>query len=424
MMSKKKRSRRVHLAGWVTPLPAQKEGGPDFCNQRQYDLIAKSGIRDMYAIFERSAIEIDGKNACERALEYASKAGVGYYVWDDEIARLLLESDKKTVKKYVKKYSKYSAYRGVLLKDEPNKEQLPWVKQCRDTWNKYFPKKDCYTNLFPSHVERSACKLEDGETWEEDYVKAYLKDGAQRLSYDLYPLTIEDDGSISQQKEFLYNLEFCAESAKEAGVPMWVFIQALSYSKWHRHPDEAALRWQIMSAFAYGAKGIQYFCYWPPTEDAILTVKEGFVTQEGEPTSVYYAAQKIHQEIFAFEKEYTQYDYVGVMPIKGTAAVGKNFTYDLLKTPMLSHEKVLSVEATQDTLIGALRSEKGKEAFFIVNYCDPYYHQEDEVTLKLNGITKIDAYVGGKKQRFESVDGTFTFKIEAGDGIFAMLTED
>ena len=96
-MSKKVRSDKVHLAGWVTPMPMQKEGDKDFCNQRQYDLIAACGIRDMYAIFERSAIEIDGKNACERALEYASKAGVGYYVWDDEIARLLLESDEKTV---------------------------------------------------------------------------------------------------------------------------------------------------------------------------------------------------------------------------------------------------------------------------------------------------------------------------------------
>ena len=71
-----------------------------------------------------------------------------------------------------------------------------------------------------------------------------------------------------------------------------------------------------------------------------------------------------------------------------------------------------------------MKSEKGKDAFFIVNYCDPYYHQEDEVILKLNGVTKMDAYVGGKKQRFESVDGTFTFKIGAGDGIFALPTED
>ncbi|MBQ9117825.1 MAG: hypothetical protein IJY11_01325 [Clostridia bacterium] len=421
---KKERADKVHIAGWVTPMPMQKEGGKDFCNQHQYDLIAGCGIRDMYAIFERSAVEIDGKNACERALEYASKAGVGYYVWDDEIARLLLESDERTVKEYVKKYEKFSAYRGVLLKDEPNVEQLAWVKQARDKWNEYFPDKDCYTNLFPSHVERSLAKLEEGDTWEETYVKAYLKDGAQRLSYDLYPLLIEDDGSISQQKEFLHDLEFCAEAAKEAGVPMWVFIQSLSYSKWHRHPDEAALRWQIMSAFAYGAKGIQHFCYWPPTEDAILTVKEGFVTRDGEPTSVYEAAKKIHQEIFAFEKDYTQYDYVGVMPIRGSQPVGKNFTYDLLQQPMQSHDKILGVEATQDTLVGALQNEGGRDAFFIVNYCDPYYHQKDEVTLKLNGVNKMDVYVRGEKRRLVSDDGTFTFTIEAGDGIFAMLTED
>ena len=423
-MSKKVRADKVHIAGWVTPMPAQEEGGVDFCNQRQYDLIAGCGIRDMYAIFERSAVEIDGKNACERALEFASKAGVGYYVWDDEIARLLLESDEKTVREYVKKYEKFPAYRGVLLKDEPNVEQLAWVKKARDKWNEYFPDKDCYTNLFPSHVDRGLAKLEEGDTWEETYVKAYLKDGAQRLSYDLYPLLIEDDGSISQQKEFLHDLEFCAEAAKEAGVPMWVFIQSLSYSRWHRHPDEAALRWQIMSAFAYGAKGIQHFCYWPPTEDKILTVTEGFVTREGEPASVYYHAKKIHEEIFAFEKDYTQYDYVGVMPIRGEQAVGKNFTYDLLKTPMRAHDKIVSVRATQDTLVGALKNEEGKDAFFIVNFCDPYYHQEDEVVLELKGATTLDVWEGGKKRKEVGENGKFTFKIQAGDGIFAMLTEE
>lgn len=356
-MSKTKRSNQVHIAGWVTPLPAQTQGGPDYCNQHQYDLIAECGIRAMYAIFERSAVEIDGKNANERALEYASKAGVGYYIWDDEVAKLLLAGDETAVRSYMEKYTKYPAFAGLLLKDEPNLEQLAWVKQARDAWDKIFPEKDCYTNLFPVHVERSLCKLKDGETYEDDYVKAYLNDGAQRLSYDLYPLMYDDDGNLSQQKEFLYNLEFCAESAKEAGVPMWTFIQALSYSRWHRHPDEAALRWQIMTSFAYGAKGIQYFCYWPPTEDCGLVVKEGFVTPDGEPTDIYRAAQKIHKDIFAFEEDYTRYDYVGVMPICGSRAVGKNFTYDLLRRPLQSHARIQSVEATQDTLVGVLQDE-------------------------------------------------------------------
>ena len=91
---------------------------------------------------------------------------------------------------------------------------------------------------------------------------------------------------------------------------------------------------------------------------------------------------------------------------------------------MTSHEKILGVEATQDTLIGALKKEDGGEAFFLVNYCDPYYHETDEVVLRLNDVKQLDVYVGGVKQRLTSQDGTYRFKIEAGDGIFAMLTED
>lgn len=418
------KKQQVHIAGWVTPLPAQELGGMDFCNQEQYDLIADCGIRCMYAIFERSAVDINGKNANERALEYASNAGVSYYVWDNRLKELLEEGDREKVWAQLEKYTKFPAFAGILLKDEPNKEELSWLVKMQEIWKTYLPEKDAYVNLYPVHVDREQCKFKDGDDFWEDYVKVFLQSKQKRLSYDLYPLTCDDDGNPTQQVEFLYNLEQCAELAKEANVPLWVFIQAMSYSKNHRHPDEAALRWQIMTSFAYGAKGLQYFCYFPPIIDDLLLAGDGFVTKEGKPSDVYYNAKKIHQEIFAIEKDYTRYHYVGVMPLVGTDAVGKNFTYDLLKKPLQSHKRVKSVTGTQDTLVGVSEDGQGKTALFIVNYCDPYYHQADEVRIQLNGVEKLTAYIGGKKQTVESENDVFVFKLQAGDGIFVMLDEE
>ena len=416
---KKTRQTRVHIGGWVSPKPAQELGGEDFCTVAQYKLMKESGIRTAYAIYERSAVDIDGKNANERALACAEKAGMSFYVWDTKIRDLMLEDDE-TANEYLKKYTKYKSFKGALMKDEPNKEDLPWCKQILDVWDKYLPDKDCFMNLFPVHVLNEDCKLAKDESFEKDYFDVFMEMNIKRVSYDLYPLLYDDDGNPTIQKDFLYNLELCAEAAKKKDVPLWMFIQSMSYSRWHRRPDEAALRWQIMSGFAYGVKGIQHFCYWPPTEDKLLTVRDAFLTPQGEPTDIYFNAQKIHKEIETFEKEFVNYDYVGVMPIGGTGAK-ENALYKTLKNPLQSHALVQSVSATQDTLLGVLKNESGKNAFFLTNFADPCLHLISEVKLCLNGVEKIKVSQKGKTSRIKAKDGVFTFVLDAGDGAFIQI---
>lgn len=414
------RQSRIHIGAWVSPKPAQTEGDEDFCTVEQYKLLKDSGIRAAYAIYERSAVDIDGKNANERALQCAEKAGVQFYVWDTKVKDLMLSGDEAATKEYLKKYTKFKSFKGILMKDEPNKEDLVWCKQILDVWDMYLPDKECFMNLFPVHVAREDCKLCDGETFEKDYLDVFMQMDVKRLSYDLYPLMYDDDGNPTLHKDYLYNLELCAEAAKKKGVPLWTFIQSMSYSRWHRRPDEAALRWQIMSSFAYGVKGIQHFCYWPPTEDALLTVTDAFLTPQGKPTDIYYNAQKIHKEIATFEKEFVTYDYEGVIPITGTQSK-ENAFYKTLKNPMQFHALVGSVAATQDTLVGVLKNEKGKNAFFLANFADPCLQLDDEITLKLNGITKIAVTQNGKKRSVQNQDGEFRFKLGAGDGAFITI---
>ncbi len=410
----------IHIGAWVSPKPAQKVGGEDFCTLEQYQLLKESGIRAAYAIYERSAVDIDGKNANERALEHAEKAGVLFYVWDTTLRERMLAGDRAATENYLKKYTKFKSFYGVIVKDEPNKEDLDWCKKIVDVWDSYLPDKDCFINFFPSHVAAADCKLSEGETFEKDYVGAFMQLDIKRVSYDLYPLLYDDDGNPTIQKDYLYNLEFFAEEAKKKGVPLWTFIQSMSYSRWHRHPDEAALRWQIMNAFAYGAKGIQHFCYWPPTEDSLLTVNEAFLTPKGEPTQIYFDAQKIHREIAKFEKTFVQFDYEGVLPVVGEG-LEENAQYKTLKNPLKSHALVKQVQATQDTLVGVLKNERGENALFISNFADPVLHVEDSVSITLQGVQKIAVVQGGVKRIKQNKDGKFRITLQAGDGAFITL---
>jgi hypothetical protein len=38
----------------------------------------------------------------------------------------------------------------------------------------------------------------------------------------------------------------------------------MPYDKMHTDPTEAMLRWQAMTALAYGSSGVMYFCCEPP----------------------------------------------------------------------------------------------------------------------------------------------------------------
>ena len=68
--------------------------------------------------------------------------------------------------------------------------------------------------------------------------------------------------------EYFYNLSTYRANANEAGIPLWVFIQA--GSQWNDandrfdsvtpyYPNEKQFDWNINTSLAYGAKGIQYF---------------------------------------------------------------------------------------------------------------------------------------------------------------------
>ncbi len=48
-------------------------------------------------------------------------------------------------------------------------------------------------------------------------------------------------------------------AAQEANIPFWTFVQTCSFNSGRRIPTEADILWQVNTALAYGAKGIQYF---------------------------------------------------------------------------------------------------------------------------------------------------------------------
>lgn len=60
-------------------------------------------------------------------------------------------------------------------------------------------------------------------------------------------------------------LRSAAEAAPGGPRPFWNFFNAMPYDHMHTDPTEAMLRWQAMTALAYGSSGVMYFCCQQPS---------------------------------------------------------------------------------------------------------------------------------------------------------------
>ncbi len=411
---------KMHVGAWVAPPPASSETAADYCTQEQYNDVAASGINTIYGLYEPWGIAKNGKTANERALEYAEKAGIGFYLRDFSAGAALIEQDEETFRSVFGKYLGYSSFKGALIVDEPGTSKFAEIKEIKAGWDKFLPDKQCYVNLNPIVQTAGILGLGDGENYREDYIRRYLNEtGMDMLSFDNYPMLIDGWGEPSIQSSFLVNLEICAEEARRAGVPLWCFIQAQSYDNTTRTPDLQDIRYQILCSMAYGIKGYQYFCYWTPSESSLPLAKSAMVTANGEKTPIYYAAQTVNREILAIDHVYLNYEWQGTYPVLGRGNT-KNKCFSLLGSALASHERIKSVNASEDMLIGTFKDSFDNDGFMVVNFCDPALDKTCTAEIVLKGTNKAVLYNKGTRTEAEAKDGKLTLTLEPGDGTFVI----
>ena len=411
----------MHIAGWVAPRPAANVNEVDYCTQEQYNYIAESGLNAIYGLYEPWGMIKDGKNANERALEYAQNAGIQFYIRDFDVATALAEEDEALFHKYFDKYLKYNSFGGALVIDEPPIKEFENITTLKTNWDKFIPDKHFYVNLNPIIQSFAYLGLNEGESYQEHYVRRFVNECTPPvLSFDNYPMKQDGWGDPDLLAEFLLNLQICAEEAERAGIPLWCFIQNYQYGNGMRNTDEAAIRFQIMCSMAYGIKGYQYFCYYTPVGDSALNEDQSaMISKTGERTQHYYDCQKINREILAMDHVYLNYDWEGTMLVLGEGNK-KNKCFSMVKNSLQSHERILGVNASKDTLIGTFKDSFGNDAFMVVNFDDPAYGNTDNVSIDLKGASKAVLYVQGVRTEVQTPNGRLSLDIAPGSGAFVV----
>jgi len=267
-----------------------------------------------------------------------------------------------------KRFKDHPTIVGYHLKDEPSRNDFSnlgkFVQRIKAVDNQHFS----YINLFPNYASSEQLRT---STYRE-YVQLFLQEvPIQILSFDHYPIRLNDSGVRSLNSEWYENLEIISDEASKAGIPFWAFALTTAH-KPYPIPTLADLRLQVYSNLAYGAQGIQYFTYWTPS------INEGFDFHDGpienntkQKTPTWYTVQQMNREIKALSSVFLGAKVIKVEHI-ATDASGKNGAlpksttrFDFAKRPLeASIIKTFAIPSNTNALVSFLKN--GNRCYMVI----------------------------------------------------------
>ncbi len=384
---------------WVTP-PEK------FLNDAEYKRMAMSGINFVngFGYHERSNGNIN------KALDLCHKYGLKYFVNRSDARKTILaydqNKDESVLLQFIsdaKLFAAHPAYAGELLLDEPGKDLIPTVAEFTSHYEKTYPDKMWHVNLFPTYAT-IGIKTHSYE----DYIDTWLDATNPRyLSYDSYPLLT--DGTIID--DYYYNLDLIRSKTLDRKIPFWTFVQTLSIARTPEVPDkkdpnEVDIRWQVWANLAFGAKGIQYFCYWTPASTS-EDFGDALIGLDGKATARYKYVKKLNTDIKKAGEILLHCDAVGVIQTSPNP-------FPLYGIGLSSFGPILSVSG-DDNIVGCFKDEDGQLKALIAPLLPG---KSATVVLELDTKVKSVNIISDKKEREVKVKKQqLKHKIAAGDAV-------
>ena len=316
-------------------------------------------------------------------------------------------------------YFDFPAYLGNILYDEPGTEQYPLLAETAEKYAEAMPGKMCYYNLLPMYANAAQLKFgagadqvdyyDDPELYQK-YIDSYAEQiPGDYMSVDIYPNRVSG-GKKATYEGYLQNMDIFSSACQEYGRDFWLYVQTTGLDG-TRLPDDEDMRWQMYIGLAFGADAFIHFTY-GTSERHEWT--EAMVTG-GEPTPVYYAAQKANLEIMALSDDYVRFESLGAFNRNCGGREYASFDNQYEDFSVLT-----GIDSDDPLLFGCFEGEGGY-AFTVVNMYD--LHEEKGASLSFAAADgyEVSAWVRGEKVSLSPEDGRYTLELECAEGVFVLL---
>ena len=369
-------------------------------------------------------------------MRLCAKHGLKYYphLANAGVSDSFSGDDELYVYDYSKDLELYENMHWIAMADEPHYKHFDQVASWIPRYEKTYIAKPFYVNLFPEYVSDK----ELGGLSYNKYVKTFCDNilkklnGEKWLVFDYYPYAYNEDSQTPNGMfySWLHNLAIMQTNLKtiENGH-MGAHFQTCSFTG-NREVDEFDMRQQLYVNLAFGVENISCYTYAKPVGNELHGEdKKSMIDEDGVPTSIYYAVQKIIAEAKLFDDVYLSYQYDGTKvyyPSETYDKISYNAAFEALAdeelTVMLdSFEKISSVYNTQDTVISQFFNKEGKFAYIAVNYEDPIERKSDSVKLKFEkDVKQVKMYRKGIPQTVTLKDNVLEFILEPGEGVMVI----
>lgn len=376
-------------------------------SEENYKLFAESGLN--FVIMNRRR----PKEQIFEALAYAEKLGLSCIV--------NLQADESLLD--CQELNNYKSFAGFHVFDEPIVDEFEGIKAKMELIAKQYPDKLFFVNLWPDQWDKNISKLHASDY--PNYVDRFCFEvlsklqGERVLSVDSYPLMYAYDGSGRDMLDgrHLETLELFARKAKEYNAIFHLYIQTMSYGKWHRKPTMEDMYFQFFVGMAYGAKRFSHFCYYTPGGSCADFAPKDYamVAKNDEPTDIYHFVKQVNFDMQKFAEFILRSSWVQTAFLEG-------------KTSFDEYEGKLYLRDRKDKLNGIERMESeyeaivgefdyyGEKAYVAVNFTNPCHKKTNSIKLHFVNCQKVCVQTVLGEETLALQDGVLHLSLDCGHG--------
>ncbi|MDD6478815.1 MAG: hypothetical protein PUF48_03245 [Oscillospiraceae bacterium] len=259
-----------------------------------------------------------------------------------------------------------------------------------------------------------------------------IYDYSQKEAYDDYlerfitlcsPKTLMYDHYVFEKRNYstyFYNMSAIRTAAERHNIPWWQFIGAYTDSGYD-NINENEYRWNINTALAYGAKGIQYY---PAIQNdldfqanegdqnlALSTTRIGLIGAFGTKTRFWYYTKPVNEQIKAVDHVLMNSVNKGILA-NGELAKGY---FDKVAHLLKGNSWRELKDFDGETMIGCF-NYNGKSAFYVVNNSFEY---AQKINLEFHDTYKLSVIQRAEESFFET--DKLLLDMKAGEGVLVVI---